>query len=139
MNTAKETPERHKRREAMKPVALALVVFVVVAQAKRVRDGDYEWTLPATIEALRDVMIRTEDVGRQDRATLYVVKTADAIPTKVDKGVRFQMTRIDGEGECTIRLGELTLVVSSCHWLAGFTDHEEDVYKVISGRSRRAR
>lgn len=109
------------------------LIAVMSGQVKR--DGWYVWTLPATIEALRDVPVRTEQRGAQKRGVIYIFgPEATPVPTKLRKGTRFQMTRIDSEGECAIRLHNRTFNVSSCPWPSGFADHEEDVFKVIRGR-----
>ena len=42
------------------------------------------------------------------------------------------MIKIYSEGECRIRFEKKEYDVSSCPWLDGFSDHQTDIFKVIS-------
>lgn len=120
----------------MTKCVIVAVAFLIWPGGQGKQDGDYVWTLPATIEVLRDVPIRTDDHGAQERGVLYVDRAPQGIPTRIEKATRFQMTRIEDEGECTILLLKETLTVTSCPWLFGFSDHQADVFEVVSGRTK---
>lgn len=125
------------RQWEFEPIVVAGIGRVPIVAALSVSFRlPHEWALPATIEVLRDVPIRTEERGRQERGSLYVGEALGQVPARIRKGTRFQMTRIDSEGECVIRLAKQTLNVSSCPWLSGFADPQQDVFKVISGKAR---
>jgi hypothetical protein len=56
----------------------------------------------------------------------------------VKKGQRFLMVKVYEEGGCRIEFEKKQYDVSSCPWLDGFRDHQEDVFRVVSGdRSER--
>ena len=86
------------------------------------------WRLPVTIEAAKDIPARQEGRAGQQRGTLYI----SGSPFLIRKGQRFQMIRIYAEGECRIRFEKKEYDVSSCPWLDGFSDHQTDIFKVIS-------
>jgi hypothetical protein len=44
------------------------------------------------------------------------------------------MLQVNKEGGCRIEFEKKQYDVSSCPWLDGFTDHQEDVFKVVSER-----
>ena len=92
------------------------------------------WVLPATIEALQDVPAHLEDLPTQQRGVLYIVGPKSFRPFTIKKGQRFQMLRVLREGECRIRFEKNEYLVSSCPWLEGFTDHQAEVFEVVSGR-----
>jgi hypothetical protein len=50
----------------------------------------------------------------------------------IKKGQRFLMVKVYSEGECRIEFERRQYDVSSCPWMDGFTDHQEDVFKVVS-------
>jgi hypothetical protein len=93
--------------------------------------GQTSWRLPATIEALQDVPAQSVEPPHQLRGVLYV---SGGRSFTIAKGQRFLMVRVYGEGECRIKFENREYDVSSCPWLDGFTDHQEDVFKVVSGR-----
>ena len=47
------------------------------------------------------------------------------------------MVKIYDEGGCRIEFEKKRYDVSSCPWLDGFTDHQQDVFRVVSTRSSR--
>jgi len=98
--------------------------------------GQTKWRFPVTIEALQDVPAHAEETGRQVRGVLYVGLGQSFT---IKKGRRFLMVKVFDEGECRIEFEKRQYDVSSCPWLDGFTDHQEDVFKVVSGRSDRTR
>lgn len=91
--------------------------------------------LPVTIEALKDVPAHAEEGNAQKRGVLYVDRGQSFT---VRKGERFLMVKINQEGSCRIEFEKRQYDVSSCPWLDGFRDHQEDVFKVVSGRAGRA-
>ncbi len=106
-------------------VCVVLATFTISAQTG--------WKLPATIEALQDVPAHAEQwPDGQRRGVLYVGR-GDVFTVK--KGQRFLMVKIYDEGGCRIKFGRKQYDVSTCPWLDGFTDHQEDIFKVVSGRS----
>jgi hypothetical protein len=88
------------------------------------------WRLPATIEALQDVPAQSIQRSHQLRGVLYV---AGEGTFTIEKGQRFLMVKVYDEGECRIKFKNREYDVSSCPWLDGFTDHQENVFKVVSG------
>jgi hypothetical protein len=90
------------------------------------------WRLPATIEALQDVPVQSVQPSRQLRGVLYV---AGEGTFTIKRGQRFLMVKVYDEGECRIKFEKREYNVSSCPWLDGFTDHQEDVFKVASDRN----
>jgi hypothetical protein len=101
------------------------------------------WSVSATIEALTEVPVEVRTDGRQPRGVL-VISSGDAlmefgdgepgVKFRIKKGQRFLMTEIHAEGGCSIKLKQREMFVGSCPWLDGFTDHEADIYKVVSGK-----
>jgi hypothetical protein len=94
------------------------------------------WRLPVTIEVKQDVNVRTSERRPdgsfgQERGSLY---SSEAFQIK--KSQRFQMIKIYTEGECRIRFQRKEYDLSSCPWLDGFADHQEDIFKVISAQRR---
>jgi hypothetical protein len=110
---------------------------VCIALAALSTMGQTKWRFPVTIEALQDVAAHAEETGRQVRGVLYVGRGQSFT---IKKGRRFLMVKIlYDEGGCRIEFEKRQYDVSSCPWLDGFTDHQEDVFKVVSGRSDRTR
>jgi hypothetical protein len=93
--------------------------------------GPTRWRLPATIEALHDVPAQSVQGSQQLRGVLYV---SGGRSFTIAKGQRFSMVKVYDEGECRIKFENTEYDVSSCPWLDGFRDHQEDVFKVVSGR-----
>jgi len=91
--------------------------------------GQTRWHLPATIEALQDVPARSVQPPSQSRGVLYV---SGGKSFTIRKGQRFLMVKIFDEGECRITFENREYDVSSCPWLDGFADHQEDIFKVVS-------
>jgi hypothetical protein len=92
------------------------------------------WLLPATIEARQDVPVRLNNTAKQQRGVLYIAGSTSFEPFTIKKGQRFQMLAVLREGECRIRFEKNEYLVTSCPWVDGFTDHQTDVFKVVSGR-----
>jgi len=104
-------------------VCSALVALSTLDQAK--------WRFPVTIEALHDVPAQVEETAQQIRGVLYISRGPSFT---VKKGRRFLMLKVNKEGGCRIEFEKRQYDVSSCPWLDGFRDHQEDVFKVVSGR-----
>jgi hypothetical protein len=113
------------------PIGVACVALTALATI-----GQTKWRLPVTIEALRDVPAHAEETRGQARGVLNLGRGESFT---VKKGQRFLMVEIHDEGGCRIQFEKKQYDVSSCPWLDGFTDHQEDVFKVVSGRSGRFR
>lgn len=92
--------------------------------------GRTKWSLPVIIEALQDVPAQVEGADGQRRAVLYV---GPGQLFTVRKGQRFLMVKVYQEGGCRIEFEQQQYDVSSCPWLDGFRDHQEDVFRVVSG------
>ena len=115
----------------MPQLSLTLCIALVAICAGQSTAG---WLLPATIEALRDVPVYVKEIPGQQRGVLYISDSKSLKPFTIKKGQRFQMLRILREDECRIRFEKNDYLVSSCPWLDGFTDHQTDVFSVVSGR-----
>jgi hypothetical protein len=48
------------------------------------------------------------------------------------EGKRFQMIRIEGEGQCHVRALGKKYLLTSCPWLEGFGDHQSDIFAVVT-------
>ena len=79
-------------------------------------------------------MVRLNNVPRQQRGVLYIAGSKSFEPFTIKKGQRFQMLAVLREGGCRIRFERNEYLVTSCPWVDGFTDHQTDVFKVVSGR-----
>ena len=106
-----------------KLVGVACIALAALPAAVQTR-----WHLPITIEALQDVPAQTVETGRQLRGVLYVNGRRSFT---IKKGQRFLMVKAYSEGECRIQFENKQYDVSSCPWMDGFTDHQEDVFKVV--------
>jgi hypothetical protein len=104
---------------------VALVLLPASLQTK--------WRFPVVIEALQDVPVEAGETARQRRGVLYVGRSEGRFTIK--KGQRLLMVKVYGEGECRIRFQDKEYDVSSCPWMDGFTDHQQDVFRVLSGDS----
>ncbi len=96
--------------------------------------GQTKWRLPVTIETLQDVQVHATETGAQKRGVLYV---GGEKSFTIKKGQRFLMVRVYADGECRIQFEGAEYDVSSCPWLDGFSDHQEDVFKVATDESER--
>ncbi len=114
----------------MRPVDA--VCAMLIATATLSVAGQTRWQFPVTIEALQDVPAHADDAGTQHRGVLYVGRGQ---AFTVRKGFRFQMLKINKEGGCRIEFEKKQYDVSSCPWLDGFRDHQNDVFWVVPGPS----
>ena len=118
-----ESCRRHRLQEIV-----VVLIFSTIAMAT----AQTTWRLPATIEALQNIKGEEFETGAgQLRGVLYV---GEGNAFTIKKGERFLMTKIGSEGGCRIEFKKKSYEASSCPWLEGFRDHEEDFFKVISGR-----
>jgi hypothetical protein len=109
------------------PRVIAGGVAMVVAAAA----GQESVVMPLTIEALRDVPVKTAErradgAFGQERGVLYS-HVAFVIP----KGERFRMIEQLGEGGCRVEIRATQYVLSSCPWLPGFADRQLDVFQPV--------
>ena len=89
-------------------------------------------SVPITVEVTRDVPVknterRADGNYGQERGSLYS-RTA----FRIDKGQRFQMIEVLGEGGCRIEYQGAQHNLSSCPWLPGFRDHQADIFRIVS-------
>src|SRR5215471_17382197 len=89
---------------------------------------------PVTIEVKQDIEV-TREVSGQLRGKLYALPLG-AEPFWIRKGQRFEMLEELGEGECRIRFEGKEYLASSCPWLEGFTDHQADIFQVVTPASK---
>ncbi len=116
------------------PIGALSVALAALSAIGQSMPRQTTWRLPVTIEALQDVPAHAEGAGRQARGVLYVGRGQTFT---VKKGQRFLMVKLYDEGGCRIEFEKKQYDVSTCPWLDGFADHQEDVFKVVSGRSGR--
>ena len=105
-------------------LGIAMVIFPTIGQTR--------WRLPVTIEAVQDVSARSVESGGQARGVLYVGRGNSFT---IKKRQRFRMVKIGAEGGCRIEYAKRQYDVSSCPWLDGFRDHQEDFFKVVAGNT----
>jgi hypothetical protein len=87
--------------------------------------------LPVTIEVKRDVEVMHNAEPYETRGILYL-DNPKAKAFTLKKGQKFEMIKIGPEGGCEIRLGNQHYGLTSCPWLEGFSDHQTDVFTVVS-------
>jgi hypothetical protein len=88
--------------------------------------------LPITIEVKQDVEVLKWDYRRREaRGKLYLAAN-DAIGFWLRRGQRFQMIKIEGEGQCHVRVLGKKYLLMSCPWLEGFGDHQSDIFAVVT-------
>jgi hypothetical protein len=98
--------------------------------------------LPVTIEAVGDVTLRSPDprLGNQraPRGVLDARCMRDCVsneePITIKQGTRFLMIKILSEGGCIIQFDRRQYTLISCWWLDGFTDHQEDFFRVVPSK-----
>lgn len=110
------------------------IFAVCIALAALRTTGQTRWRLPVTIEALQDIPAHAAEAGRQKRGVLYI---SGGKSFTIKKGQRFLMVKVYAEGECRIQFANEAYDISSCPWMDGFTDHQRDVFKIVSGDSGR--
>ena len=113
---------------------LTLAMCIALAALPAYQSSTAAWRLPATIQVRQDVLVRLNDTPKQQRGVLYIAGSKSFEPFTLKKGQRFQMLAVLREGECRIRFEKTDYLVTSCPWLEGFTDHQSDVFEVVSGR-----
>ena len=101
-----------------------LVSSTVVANEDAVEISERD--LPVTIEVARDVQVRRSESRGQQRGTLYA-----AADFRINMGQRFQMIAIGKEGGCRIVFQDAEHELSSCPWLPGFRDHQQETFLVL--------
>jgi hypothetical protein len=123
---------RRRVRAAIAPLLIASFASAQNTEAP-VWDGQ---SLPITIETLHDVPVksterRPDGSYGQERGTLY-----SGTSFRIDKGQRFQMVAMLGEGSCRIGLQGALYELSSCPWMPGFTDQQTDVFRIVAFDNR---
>ncbi len=106
----------------MKTIAL-LVILSAPTQVSR--------HLPITVELKRDVEVAHNAESYEPRGKLYL-DDPKAKAFRLRKGERFQMVEIGQEGSCRIRFKDQDYGLTSCPWLEGFSDHQTDVFTIVS-------
>jgi len=92
--------------------------------------------LPITIEALKDVDVRHWDFRQKERRGALYLASIDDAEFRVARGQRFQVVKIEGEGQCWIRVAGKRHLLMSCPWFEDYRDHQTDVFHVISPTPR---
>ena len=105
----------------VKTVAL-LMIFSVSVQAS--------WHLPVTIEVTQAVEV-TQAYAQEARGKLRL-GNVKAQAFWLRKGQRFQMVEIGQEGSCWIAFEGKKYGLTSCPWLDGFSDHQADVFRIVT-------
>ena len=107
---------------------LLLISSIVVAKEDTVEFCESD--LPLTIEVTQDVQVKSSESGGQQCGTLYA-----AADLRIGKGQRFQMITIGQEGGCRIMFQDAEHDLSSCPWLPGFRDHQQEIFLVLPSES----
>jgi len=104
-------------------IIAALVILSFPSQVSR--------HLPITIEVKRDVEVMHNAEPYETRGILYLDDPkANAFTLK--KGQKFKMIKIGPERGFEILFGDQHYGLTSCPWLEGFSDHQTDVFTVVS-------
>jgi hypothetical protein len=132
---------RHARRgpgRTAKMLQLATVALLWM-RLDLVTSAQVPWSvrLPITIEVKQDVEILTWDYKRPEaRGTLYLA-LVDATGFRLRRGQRFQVIKIEGEGQCWIRVLGKKYLLMSCPWFEDYRDHQSDIFEVVTSTPRR--
>ena len=113
-------------RDSMVPDLVVLWALINLA----VRADTIPRPQPVVVEVQRDVEVRRSEGGSERRGTLYT-----NAQFRIRKGERFLMLRTVQEGSCRIRFHQREYELSSCPWVDGFTDHQADIFKVITPKN----
>jgi hypothetical protein len=93
--------------------------------------------LPVTIRVKQDVEVLTWDYKQPEaRGKLYLGEV-DATGFWLRRGQRFQMIKVEGEGQCWIKLLSKKHLLMSCPWLEGFGDHQADIFEIVTAAPAR--
>jgi len=106
--------------------------------ARPVTSAQVPWSvrLPLTIEVVKGVDVVPWDHRQpEQRGVLYLGLANDAA-FHLAPGQRFQVVKIEGEGQCWIRVRGKRHLLMSCPWFDDFPDHQRDVFHVISATPR---
>jgi len=105
----------------MKTIALLMICSV---------SAQVSMHLPVTIEVKQDVEV-TQAYSQESRGKLRL-DDVKAQAFRLRKGQRFQMVKIGQEGSCRITFEGKEYGLTSCPWLDGFTDHQTDVFSIVT-------
>jgi hypothetical protein len=93
----------------------------------------------ASIEVLMDVFIEPAMGGlTSERGHLYYYRVASRVPSetppraRVPAGQRLAMLAYLGSGRCRIAFEGRVFDVSSCPWLPGSTDRDDDIFRIVA-------
>jgi len=109
--------------------------------ARQVTFAQVPWSvrLPITIEVLKDVDVVHWNYRQPERrGALYLGSTDDG-EFRLARGQRFQVVKIEGEGQCWIRVFEKRHLLMSCPWFDDYKDHQSDVFHVVPPTPRTKR
>jgi hypothetical protein len=114
-------------RQALVVAAITLdLLTTLMAQAPAQRSQ----RVPKTIEVLGNVDVVHNSVPKQQRGRLYLDDNK-VMPFRLKKGETFVMVGVGSEGGCRIRFKATIYGLASCPWLDGFTDHQDDIFRVV--------
>ena len=88
-------------------------------------------SVPITIEVLKDVPVRTSERRSDGSFGLERGKLYSNQSFQIAAGERFRMIQMLTEGECRIEYHGSSYLLSSCPWMSGFTDHQEDIFRIV--------
>src|SRR5271165_5799809 len=113
---------------AYAPSTSSQVVLNRMAQNPRAAAPSQD--LAITIEVKQDVEV-TQAYSQESRGKLHL-DNVEAQAFRLRKGQRFQMVEIGQEGSCRITFEGKEYGLTSCPWLEGFSDHQADVFSIVT-------
>ena len=110
------------------PLHVSLALFLIFSTPIQGRKA-----LPITIEVQRDVEVKHNSLPYELKGVLYLYEPT-AKDFQLKKGQRFQMIEVLSEGGCRISVGGKNFAITSCPWLDGFSDHQENVFRIVPSK-----
>lgn len=120
------------RRESLANAPSASSAAVLNRMAVSPRTAAPSQGLPITIEVKQDVEV-TQAYSQESRGKLYL-DDVEAQTFWLRKGQKFQMVEIGQEGSCRIKFEGKQYGLTSCPWLEGFSDHQTDVFSIVTDK-----
>ncbi len=120
------------RRESLANAPSASSVTVLNRMAVSPRTAAPSQGLPITIEVKQDVEV-TQAYSQESRGKLHL-DDMEAQTFWLRKGQKFQMVEIGQEGSCRIKFEGKEYGLTSCPWLEGFSDHQTDVFSIVTDK-----
>ena len=115
----------------VKPGQLLVTACVLLcASSSLAQMGRVAWdyqSVPVAIQVRGEIPLRPCE-NYQERGVLCSRGAIDS----VSEGDVFHMTEIGSEGGCTIDLRGQEFEISSCPWVEGFSDPQEDLFAIVS-------